>query len=273
MQRAFPQTCRHYEANGIILLEDSGIAYDAAFVRSVSFPKEWKKIGTINGITDSCMTISGGQLVRTNNPLADRLPDDRMLLKLHSELVRLELGFKLLVATVFPSYSTVHWINCTFRFTRSENEPAHLDSFDNGSPREARARLPRVKFFLNVDAAPRVWNIGPALPDILRASAGSLGHALPRDLNSLCHLVNSSGILSRMPVERIEIPPRGAVFANGATVLHTVVYGERMVALEGLLPPRALQPTSVSEWEKFPDWVTQAGYSLEPAGTDAAAST
>jgi len=263
MAAAFPRSSSHYEAHGVILLADSGIAHDEGFVQSITFPPQWKKIGTIDGITDSCMVLSNGRLVRTNNPLCSLIPDDRLLLKMHSELVRLELGFKALIGRVLPSYGGADWFNCTFRFVKTENEPRHLDSFNNGRPFASKMKKPRAKFFFNVDAAPRIWTVGPNLPEILRASEGALGPRLPNDLNALAHLINSSGILDAMPAIRIEIPPRGIVFANGATVLHQVLYGERMVALEGFVPRNLLQSGSECEWDSLPGWITNAGYEVE----------
>ena len=263
MEAAYPDSIRLYESDGVILLEDSEIAFDQAFVATLTFPKGWKKIGTKNGITETCVKLRDGQFVRRQaNPLAAAVPDNVLLLKTYSELVRLELGFKLLISRVFPTYGSIDWDNCTFRFTRTEDEPRHLDSFGNGVPLPESGRRPRAKFFLNVDSSPRIWMVGPTLRDILKASAGSLGKALPSDLNALCHVINTSGILDDMPAVRVEIPPRGVVFANGATVLHQIVYGERMVALEGFVAKERLQPDSRSEWDAFPQWIGEAGYAL-----------
>jgi hypothetical protein len=263
MRRAFPGSSVHYEDHGVILLEESGIAFDDAFIGSLTFPPEWKKIGTANEITTMPIVYHEGKFIRTRNPLGAVLRDDRMLLKTYSELLRLELGFKLLVTQIFPPYSTVDWENCTFRFTNTQNEDAHLDSFDGGRPFPEIGKRPRLKFFLNVDSAPRIWNVGPTLPDILKASQGALGARLPSDLNVLCHRVNASGILKEMPTVRVEIPPRGIVFANGATVLHQVVFGQRMVSLEGFVPKSSLQPSSVCEWDNVGRWITEAGYQVD----------
>jgi hypothetical protein len=262
MRRAYPGSSVHYEKNGVILLEDSGIAFDDAFIRALTFPPNWKKIGTVDGITTVPLVYQGGKFVRTQSPLCAGMPDDLMLLKIYSELVRLELGFKLLITQIFPPYSTALWGNCMFRFTRTENEAPHLDIFVEGKPFQETQKNPRLKFFLNVDSVPRVWNVGPTLPDILKASRGALGKRLPSDLNVLCSRINDSRILEQMPVVRVEIPPRGIVFANGSTVLHQVIYGERMVSLEGWVPRASLQSSSVCEWDLVRQWVAQAGYEV-----------
>jgi Methyl-accepting chemotaxis protein (MCP) signalling domain len=262
MREAFPGPSVHYEKNGVILLERSDIEFDHAFIGALSFPQGWKKIGTVNGITDPPIVFHKGKFDRTQSPLCSLCPDDWMLLKVYSELLRLELGFKLLVTQIFPSYSTVEWSNCTFRFVKTENEAPHLDSFSGGEPFDEKDKLPRLKFFLNVDSKSRVWNVGPALPDILKASRGSLGRRLPSDLNVLCTLINSSGILSTMPMVRVEIPPGGIVFANGATVLHQIVYGHRMVCVEGFVPKSSLQPSSICEWDNVQQWIAEAGYTV-----------
>ncbi len=260
MSEAYPATSLHYENGGVILLENCGIGFDEEFISSLSFPSRWKKIGTANDITVPPLVLRDGRYVRTQNPLCAAIPDDRILLKVYSELLRIELGFKLLVSDVLPSYRNIAWQNCTFRFVKTEEEPAHLDSFDGGQPLPPRFHVPRLKLFLNIDSKPRVWNVGPTLPDILRFSEGSLGSPLPTDLNVLCARINESGILKDMPMERVEIPSRGIVFANGATVLHQVVSGNRMVCLEGFVPKTCLQVTSTCEWELVQGWIETAGY-------------
>jgi hypothetical protein len=110
--------------------------------------------------------------------------------------------------------------------------------------------LLRLKFFFNVDTESRVWNIGPSLPELLRHWGKRLGPNLPVDLNMVCHRINESGLLSDVPMTRVEIPPGGIVFANGATVVHQVLYGRRMVALEGFVPRKGLglDPDDLMRW-------------------------
>jgi hypothetical protein len=257
MVAAFPEPRDHYEANGVLLLEDCGLDYDHAFVQRITFPPQWKKFGTVNALTVPPVVFVDGQFRRTQNPLGQMIKEDAMLLKTYSELLRLELGFKLLVLDVFSTYRNILWVNCTFRFTRTEDEPPHVDVFNEGRAFLPEQKLPRVKFFMNVDSQPRIWNVGPTLPEVLKHSGGALGVSLPEDVNMLCDLVNNSGILERFPYSRVEIPPRGIVFANGATVVHQVVFGQRMVALEGLVPRECV---AQSEWDRLGGWIADAGY-------------
>jgi hypothetical protein len=259
MVAAHPAPTAHYEAHGAILLEDCGIEFDEAFVHRLVFPPHWKKLGTVNSMTVPPLVYAQGSFRRTQNPLCRMIKEDWMLMKTYSELLRLELGFKLLVTELFPDYRGIHWVNCTFRFTRTENEGPHLDVFSKGRP--LRGRLPRLKFFLNVDSEPRVWNVGPRLADVLKHSHGALGRAAPNDVNVLNHRINESGILAQCGYVRVEIPPRGIVFANGATVVHQVLFGQRMVALEGFLP-RA-PGAAPSEWDLLETWIRDAGYEVE----------
>ena len=260
MIAALPGPADHYASDGAIVLEDSGIDFDQAFVHRLTFPPNWKKVGTVNAMTVPPIVYVDGAFRRTQNPLCGMIKEDWMLLKTYSELLRLELGFKLLVADLFPRYRNVMWGNCTFRFTKTENEGPHVDVFNEGKPIPAARRLPRLKFFLNVDSQPRVWNVGPTLEDVLKHSDGALGRSLPNDVNVLCNLVNKSGFLEKCPYTRVEIPPRGIVFANGATVVHQVLFGQRMVALEGFVPP---QHAGESEWDKLDGWIRAAGYEVE----------
>jgi len=260
MSAAFPEPALHYEQGGVILLGNCGIGFDEEFVSTLQFPPAWKKIGTANDITVPPLVYRDGKYYRTQNPLCRAIPDDRILLKVYSELLRIELGFKLLVSNVLPSYRNVQWQNCTFRLTQTREEQAHLDSFDGGAALPEHMHVPRLKLFLNIDAEPRVWKVGPTLPDLLRHSEGRLGSPLPTDLNMLCACINASGLLAEVPMQRVEIPPRGVIFANGATVLHQVVYGNRMVCLEGFLPRACLQLSSLCEWDQVVPWIRAAGY-------------
>ncbi|MEO5694200.1 MAG: hypothetical protein ABIQ72_13825 [Usitatibacter sp.] len=257
MMNAAAQTREHYEGHGALLLENAGLDYDAEFIHRLSFPPEWKKFGTVNDLTVPPVVFADGGFKRTQNPLGLMIKEDAMLLKTYSELLRLELGFKLLIMELFPAYRQIHWVNCTFRFTRTENEPLHVDVFNAGRPFAEELKLPRLKFFMNVDSEPRVWNVGPSLKDVLRFSAGALGDSLPADVNQVCDIINKSGILANFPTVRVEIPPRGIVFANGATIVHQVIFGQRMVALEAQMPRWNV---AASEWDCIGDWITQAGY-------------
>ena len=267
MIHGFSRTRDHYEGHGVLLLEDAGLEYDSEFITRLSFPPEWKKFGTVNYLTIPPVVFAQGGFRRTQNPLCLMIKEDAMLLKTYSELLRLEMGFKLLIMELFPAYRQIIWVNCTFRFTRAENEGRHVDVFNEGKPFLEEQKLPRLKFFMNVDSRPRVWNVGPSLQDVLKHSNGSLGKSLPADVNMICDIVNRSGILADFPTVQVEIPPRGIVFANGATVVHEVVSGERMVALEGLTP-RA--NAKACEWDCIGDWITGAGYACHTPAAGAA---
>jgi hypothetical protein len=260
MHAAAPVPQREYESAGVVLLEDSGIRYDEAFIQALAFPPEWKKVGALNGITKPPLVLEGGRMVRTDNPLCAVVRNDVELLKVYSELRDLEMGFRLLLAELFPGYRLDTLSNVTFRFTPTTLEPVHLDSYGRGVPTPPEQVRPRVKLFLNVDRKPRVWNVGPTLPDLIAASAGTLGTTLPTDVNRLCDVVNRSGLLERVPFARLEIPPRGIVFANGPMVVHQVVSGDRMVSLEGFVPRSALLPESRYEGDCTREWIEAAGY-------------
>ena len=265
MKQAFPATREHYQRDGVILLDDCGIDYDAEFIHRLTFPPDWKKIGTVNDITIPPVVWAQGGFKRTQNPLGQLIKEDAMLLKTYSEFLRLELGFKLLIMELFPGYRDVIWVNTTFRFTLTENEGPHVDVFNKGRPFTEEQRLPRLKFFLNVDSKPRVWNVGPTLRDVLKYSEGALGKSLPDDVNVVCDTINKSGVLEKFEYTRVEIPPRGIVFANGATVVHQVLYGQRMVALEALMARDNVEST---EWDNLRDWILAAGYECHPPRYD-----
>ena len=261
MMAACPAPADHYHAHGVVLLEDAGIDFDAAFVARLTFPPAWKKYGSHNGLTFPPIVCENGRFRRTGNPLCGLIRDDWMLLKTYSELLRIEAAFKLRVYDLFPAYRNIDWHYCTFRFTLTENEPVHVDSFTDGKPTAPRKHLPRLKFFLNVDDRPRVWSVGPTLADLLKHSGGAFGTSLPADVNMICHLANASGLMTEAPTQRVDIPPGGIIFANGATVVHQVVHGRRMVCVEGFVP-RQCAPHC--EWDTIGEWIEAAGYRAVP---------
>jgi hypothetical protein len=257
MVAAFPAPRDHYHAHGVVLLEDSGLDFDTEFVSRLVFPPEWKKYGTDHGLTVPPIVWAQGAFRRTRNPLCQLIREDWMLMKTYAELIRIELGFKLLVTDLFPTYRNIDWRRTTFRFTQTDTEHVHVDSFSDGKPSAPFKQRPRLKFFLNVDTQPRVWNVGPTLADLLKHSAGAFGPSLPADVNMVCHRVNGSDVIANAPRELVEIPPRGVIFANGATVIHQVVFGRRMVCVEGFVPRECVADC---EWDHIREWIESAGY-------------
>lgn len=263
MISAFPQPVVHYENNGAILLKDCGFEYDEAFIATLVFPAQWKKIGSFNGITKAPVVFENGGFSRTDNPLCSICEDDRLLLKMYSEFLRLELSFRLLVHQVFPTYRNIDFANCTFRFTPTRDENIHLDVFNRGQPFPPKWQQPRLKLFLNVDSEPRIWNVGPTLPEVLKHARLKLQSRLPADVNMLCKLLSESGVLDCAPLAQVEIPSRGVIFANGGTVVHQVVYGNRVIGLEAGMPTSSMYTQIGCEWDNLRGWIADAGYEFE----------
>jgi hypothetical protein len=86
----------------------------------------------------------------------------------------------------------------------------------------------------------------------------ALERPLPEDLNVLCARLYEAGALEDTPMVRVEIPPRGVVFANGSTVVHQVVFGNRMVGLEGAVRDSGAGLTPAAEWEDVKRWLVAA---------------
>lgn len=127
---------------------------------------------------------------------------------------------------------------------------------DNSAPKT------RVKIFLNLDAVDRVWRVGPTLPDFLKISRGVLPDVLPADLNTLNYLIDRIGNAERCAAVEVRIPPGGAVIANGATVGHEIVYGNRMAAIEIVGENTAFVNGFEGERRASVQWMKDAGYEL-----------
>ncbi len=256
-----PDAQAQYENSAVLLIDDAQVSYDSDFFSKITLPSKFKKIGTVDGVTLSPYIMEEAGLVRNpGNPLTKVVRDDVLLAKLVYEFYSLDIQMRKMAAAMFPGFRRASY-NCTFRLVPTRAEGLHFDYFLNGAPLDARkADQTRIKIFLNVDDAPRVWRVGPTLKEYLMNSKDSLPDALPADLNTLTFLLDRIGYVEKCDAVTVEIPPGGAVIANGATVAHEIVYGNRMIAIEILGVNPKHMPGFKGERIEVLGWLKDAGF-------------
>ncbi len=252
-----------YQNNSALVVDDSGISYDKDFFSVVEMPEKHKKIGSRNGVTLTPFVLKNGDLVRNpDNSLSGIIKKDSFLSKLAYEFRNIEVQLQKFVRTMFPGVKPAGSYNCTFRLVPTRSEGLHFDYFAEGSAMDNSVPKTRVKIFLNLDAVDRVWRVGPTLPDFLKISRSVLPDVLPADLNTLNYLIDRIGYAERCAGVEVHIPPGGVVIANGATVAHEIVYGNRMAAIEVVGENTAFVNGFEGERRASEHWMKTAGYEL-----------
>src|SRR3546814_9806625 len=130
----------------------------------------------------------------------------------------------------------------------------HLDIFKRSLP------LHRLKMFINIDAEPRIWNTSFTLRRVLELYRDEL-EDLPPDIDrmELNRIINDR-LATDLPSHRLSYPPLCCVIANGETVLHPVVYGNRMIGIEYLVQPEKMLNPGKFTASAAPALMQQLGY-------------
>ncbi|PSB66118.1 hypothetical protein C7B61_10625 [filamentous cyanobacterium CCP1] len=251
---------RDFFRDDIILIENTGIRYDQDFVGSISFGTNLKKLSINNGVTKVPFVTREKQLVRNeSNTLTQIIADDRVLSKMVFEFRELEIQLERFSNNFFAETHRVVHPNISFRFCRTDDEGLHFDTYKTGKAGMFPKGRRSFKIFLNVDLKPRIWNIGPKLTDFVSATKDNLPTLCPASVNTFCYIVDKIGLLDDVSVERVEIPPGGMIIANGTTVAHQVIFGERMICFESGVVALPGQKTVSSEQEDFDRVVQKEG--------------
>jgi len=225
----------HYEALGVIVIPHLPIDFDLAFLQQLAFPREWKKIGTLNGIEQPVIVRHGAQIAPDpSHPLVKILKEIPLAVYVQSQVARFNSQLRIALRGLFPRYYSLERnVNITWRLSETRDEGMHLDVFDNGRPMNARLRAQhRVKIFVNIDSEPRRWRVSYDLPELLKRCRDQLPEELPDDVNVLNNVLDKIGVLDALPAHRVAYPTMSAVIVNAEAVAHEVVFGRRMVAGE-----------------------------------------
>jgi len=259
----------HYESNGVVVVPFMPIAFDREFFRELEVPPEWKKVGTADGIERPVFERRGRQLVfADDHPLVLRFGQSAVAVYAQEQIASFNAQLRHGLGQLFPRYFSLREGNVTWRLTETVAEGMHFDVFQRGAPLSpAHKTLHRVKFFINIDDEPRRWRTSCDMPAALVAGRGLLPGDLPDDVNVVCDVIDKFGLLKTLPAHSLAYPTMSAVFANGETLAHEVVYGRRVVAGEfTCLESDMLAPDKISH-RCMPGWLRDAGYRVAPDAT------
>jgi hypothetical protein len=225
----------HYENLGVIVIPRLPIEFDLEYLQQLAFPREWKKVGTLNGIEQPVIVRNGSHIAPDpGHPLMAILGEVPRAVYLQSQIASFDSQLRLALRTLFPRYYSLGKVfNITWRLTETRDEGTHLDVFDRGRPTSAALRAQhRVKIFVNIDSEPRRWRVSYSLPELLKRYRDQLPDELPDDLNVVNSVLDKIGVLDDLPAHRVAYPTLSAVIVNAEAVAHEVVFGRRMVAGE-----------------------------------------
>ncbi|MDX1376075.1 MAG: hypothetical protein R3357_10955 [Burkholderiales bacterium] len=252
----------HYEKLGAIVIPRLPIDFDLEFLQQLVFPREWKKIGTLNGVDRPVIARSGGQIAPdASHPLIEILGEIPLAVYVQSQIARFNSQLRNALRVLFPRYYSLEEnVNITWRLTETRDEGMHLDVFNSGRPLSAGLRSRhRVKIFVNIDSEPRRWRVSYALPELLRRCRDQLPDELPDDLNVLNNVLDKLGVLDALPAHQVAYPAMSAVIVNAEAVAHEVVYGRRMVAGEFILDSADMLDPSRHTHACLAGWLDEAG--------------
>jgi hypothetical protein len=247
----------HYENLGVIVIPRLPIDFDFEFLQQLVFPREWKKVGTLNGIEQPVIVRHGSHIAPDpGHPLMTILGEVPRAVYLQSQIASFDSQLRLALHTLFPRYYSLgKVVNITWRLTETRDEGMHLDVFDQGRPTSAALRAQhRVKIFVNIDSEPRRWRVSYTLPELLKHCRDQLPDELPDDLNVLNSVLDKVGALDQLPAHGVAYPGLSAVIVNAEAVAHEVVFGRRMVAGEfvcdsaDMLDPSRHTHACLSRW-------------------------
>jgi len=252
----------HYEKLGVIVIPRLPIDFDFEFLQQFEFPREWKKVGTLDGVEEPVIVRKGGQIAPdTAHPLVAILGEIPLAVYMQSQIARFNSQLRLALRVLFPRYYSLGTnVNITWRLTETRDEGMHLDVFDQGRPMSDKLRTRhRVKVFVNIDAEPRRWRVSYDLPELLKRCRDQLPDELPDDVNVLNSVLDKIGVLDDLPAHRVAYPAMSAVIVNAEAVAHEVVFGRRMVAGEFICDSADMLDPSRHTHACLARWLGDAG--------------
>lgn len=261
------EIARRYEDLNVIYFPRFPLALDFAFLQKVVFPPQLKKIGTKNGLETRAFRREGDNVVFAPNTYVSSVFPDKMAAGyLDSQISEGCWQVRNALYTLLPRYFSLAEFNITWRMTETVDECMHIDGFRGGSPTPAKekGRLHRVKLFVNIDSVPRKWRTSCALPEILKRCRDKFPQGLPDDVDQLSYALQYAGVLTELPYHEIDIPPMGAILADGGGIAHAVRYGRRLIAAEFLCARTDMLDPEKQAQVALRGWLAEAGIPIDP---------
>jgi hypothetical protein len=229
------QIARWYEQDKIIVFPTFPIPADLDYLATLTLPEDFKKIGLVSGIC--APLIAGWSPEKKDFVVKNRLFETGLpamdVIYLHQQICTIFEHLYLQVPRLFPAYRFLENAgNITFRFCPTRDEGMHIDTFPGTSS------IHRIKLFVNFDIEPRQWRVSCNTFELIQRLRSQLPDPLPDNINEVNRLLNN--VIAEIPAHQVHYPRMSCVLANGETVAHQVLYGNRMVAYEWRVDPETM---------------------------------
>ena len=160
-------------------------------------------------------------------------------LRVRAEVLRVNQGLLRLLGIIFPSYR-VEREQYSWRFLSTDYSvhPLHLDAFGSDEDRHY------VRFFLNLDRAPRVWRVSHRLDEMIRRhyQERRWGRFTDMPANQFCDIVNDCFRENpQVPCHEVKFEQGDLWLLDTRTVPHGVLAGNRMVATHLWIDPQSME--------------------------------
>lgn len=252
------QIAEWYEQDKIIVIPYWPLAADMSYLQTVTLPSEMAKIGSANRVDGPLLRrrqdgslVSANPLMMVKMEMADR-EYLRSQFSLMFSIIRGD------IATLFPHYKMTE-LNITTRMTPTRNCGMHIDTFKRSISGH------RLKFFINIDSEPRLWNTSYTMVRALEVYRDRLSDIPANmDRNDL-GLVLNERLSTNIPFHTIAYPGLSCVIANGETIFHQVTYGNRMIAGEYSVDTQSMMCPENFIARRLPQVMDRLGYGLRAA--------
>ena len=159
-------------------------------------------------------------------------------LRVRAEVLRVNRELLRLLGIIFPSYR-VEREQYSWRFLSTDYSvhPLHLDAFGSDEDRHY------VRFFMNLDRAPRVWRVSHRLDELIRRHYHERDWGCFTDMpaNQFCDIVNDYFRENPdVPFHEVSFEQGDLWLLDTRTVPHGVLAGNRMVATHFWIDPQSM---------------------------------
>lgn len=153
-----------------------------------------------------------------------------------------------LVRRLFPTYKFIGE-DITWRFTKTESENIHFDSY--GKADDVRHH---VRLFVNFDTQPRLWAISHRVVEAINLYRDRVRPHRGPGANQFNSVLTSVIPWAECPRHFIAFAPGNAWLVNSQIVSHEIIFGRKLVACTFDVDPESMQTPA----KHFPTIVEKA---------------
>jgi hypothetical protein len=185
---------------------------------------------------DADMSILHGALTKKRRAFKEPFNEGAPKREAQEQIGRTTAHATRLFKALYPGFKPI-MERVSWRPMVTGPEPLHLDTTHNDAP--------LVTAYINVSPEPRVYNIGPNLPMLLRDHPKDMkalfeksrAPGKPLDVSYALRQILPDGPLgSKTPRHRVELAPGAIWFFNAKTVSHEVIFGRGAIGISWECP-------------------------------------